>query len=323
MDKRVKILFILAVLMLLWLSTTITGKVECENNEKPIIVCTTNVLGSIVKQYVGNQTDVVVLTQPGLCPADYDMKPSDIEAVSKAKALFYHGIKGEFWLDSLIEASGNPNITKIKISGPWNTPEGAKQYIKWIGGNLSRILGVDLNETMTSMINEVDSVSNEILYEAESLGVSEIKVICMEWQRAFVSWVGFNITTTYGPPQMLSTADIQNLTEIAKKEQVALIIDNLQSGTDLGATLALECNGVHVVLSNFPGAVPGTETLAKMLKYNAKQLFDAVKIWKNTSELRSQISNMQTQLVIFQSITIVALTIAVIEAILLYKRRRE
>ena len=321
MDKKGIFLILAVWIVLLCLSSDIVTEPVRGNSDSPIIVCTTNVLGSIVEQYVGNQTEVVVLAQPGLCPADYDIKPSDIEAVSKAKVLFYHGIMGEYWLDDLIEASGNTNLTKIKISGPWNTPEGAKRYIRWIGGNLSQILGIDLNETMNAMIEEIDRVSSDIQNEAASLGVNETKVICMQWQASFVSWVGFDVIATYGPPQMLSTADIQNLTETAKKEGVALVIDNLQSGTEVGNTIATECNAIHVVLSNFPGALPQTETLAKMIEHNARELFYAVKTWRGTRELRAQNSSLQTQLMVFQSTTVIILVIAVVEAILLYRRK--
>lgn len=323
MDRTRRVCLILAATLLLVCAVATAGKEVTASNdsEKPIIVCTTNVLGSIIKQYVGDQADIVVLTQPGLCPADYDVKPSDIYAVGKAEALFYHGIQGEFWLDGLIEASGNTDVTKIKISGPWNSPNGAKQYVRWIGGNLSQILGIDFNETMNSMLSEIDTASNDIQSEAESLGVSSVKVICMDWQSPFVSWVGFNIVAGYGPPQMLSTADIENLTQTAKKEQVALIIDNLQSGTNLGASLAYECDAIHVVLSNYPEAVPATNTLADMLEYNARQLFDAVNIGRNTSELRSQVSSLHTQLMIFESITAIALVVVAVETVLLYKKR--
>ena len=321
MDKKGIFLILAVWIVLLCLSSDIVTEPVRGNSDSPIIVCTTNVLGSIVEQYVGNQTEVVVLAQPGLCPADYDIKPSDIEAVSKAKVLFYHGIMGEYWLDDLIEASGNTNLTKIKISGPWNTPEGAKRYIRWIGGNLSQILGIDLNETMNAMIEEIDRVSSDIQNEAASLGVNETKVICMQWQASFVSWVGFDVIATYGPPQMLSTADIQNLTETAKKEGVALVIDNLQSGTEVGSTIATECNAIHVALSNFPGALPQTETLAKMIEHNARELFYAVKTWRSTRELRTQNSSLQTQLMVFQSTTVIILVIAIVEAILLYRRK--
>ena len=332
MKRKLKAQIFLAILILpAILTPTLIGKANANGEEKPIIVCTTNVLGSIVKQYVGNQADVVVLVNPGLCPADYDMKPSDLYAISKAKVLFYHKIQGEYWLNNTIEASGNTNITRIMISGPWNTPEGAKKYIKWIGGNLSQILGIDFTEKMNSMLSEIDTAAGSIQSMAQSLDVQSVNVICMLWQKQFVSWVGFNVTATY-PPGQLSASDIENLVQTAKEKDVALIIDNLQSGTEVGEALSEECDAVHVVLTNFPEAIPNTATLAEMMEYNANQLFDALEKWKSTSELRSEastsselkseVSTLRTQLMIFQIVAVIAIVLAVVEAVLLYVKRR-
>jgi len=304
-------------------NTTVKGA----QAEKPIIVCTTNVLGSLVEDFIGDQADVVVLAQPGICPADYDMKPSDIYAVSKAKLLFYHDIPGEYpWLDNLIGASGNENLTqenKVKIYGDWNTLEGAKQYMRWTGGNLSNVLSIDLNAKINSMLTTIDTVAEEIRDEADALDVASFKAVCMKWQSSFVRWVGFDIVGEYGPPETLSAGFVANLTATAKEEGVALVIDNLQIGVDFGANLASEVGAVHVVLTNFPGAVPNTENLAEMLAYNAEQLFDGIQTWENTQELRGDIDNLKAQLAIFQSATAIAIIVAVVEAIWLYTRRRK
>jgi hypothetical protein len=148
---------------------------------KPIIVCTTNVLGSLVQELAGENVDVVVLAQPGICPADYDMKPSDIYAVSNARLLFYHDIPGEFWLQGLIDASGNTNLTKVKISGVYNTPEGARRCIRWVGGNLSIALSMDLDAKVNAMVADVDATANAIQSEAQDLNATGVKVVCMKW----------------------------------------------------------------------------------------------------------------------------------------------
>lgn len=103
-------------------------------------VCMKNiyVIGSLVEDFVGEEAEIVVLVRPGLCPADYDMKPSDVYAVSKAKLLFYQAIPGEFWLQGLIEASGNEDLTMVKVPGIYNTPGGTRRYINLVGGNLSK-----------------------------------------------------------------------------------------------------------------------------------------------------------------------------------------
>ena len=139
------------VLSFLFLWTTV---IEVEGaTAKPIIVCTTNAVGSIIRELLGDTADVVVLVQANLCPADFDMKPSDVYAVSNAAVLFKQNIPGEFWLQGLLDAAGNPRLTEVVIPGAYNTPEGAKNYIRWVGGNLSQILNVDLDTQILAMLN--------------------------------------------------------------------------------------------------------------------------------------------------------------------------
>jgi len=292
-----------------------------DQEEKPIIVCTTNVLGSIVKELIGEEADVIVLVNPGLCPADYDMKPSDIYALSKAKIFFYHGMPGEKpWLQNLVEAAGNENLMQVKVSGVYNTPEGAKKYIRIIGGNLSQALSIDLSNKIEQMITEIDNVANEIISEAQSLGVSNVNVICMKWQKTFVEWVGFNVIATYNPPETLSASDVANLIDTARTNNVALIVDNLQVSAEFGSSIASEVGAVHVVLTNFPGAIPETGNLAQMFRYNAERLFEGLKRWQAIKEMKALISeneNLRNQLTLYQSLVAVAGVIAAVELILL------
>jgi ABC-type Zn uptake system ZnuABC Zn-binding protein ZnuA len=147
----------LMLLPLLFLSVTVTGAQAAD--DKPIIVCTTSAVGSVVEEFLGDTADVLVLVQPGLCPADFDMKPGYVDAVSNAQILFKQGIPGEFWLDGLLEAAGNEDLIVVAIPGVYNTPEGAKNYIRGVGGNLTQLLGVNLDSKISQMLNDVDDVS--------------------------------------------------------------------------------------------------------------------------------------------------------------------
>jgi len=291
--------------------------------EKPIIVCTTSAIGSMVEEFVGDEVEVVVLVRPGLCPADFDMKPSDVYAVSKAKLLFYQAIPGEFWLQGLIEVARNENLTMIKVPGVYNTPEGAKGYISLLGGNLSKAFPhMNLEAKMSAMLDDVDKVANEIASEAQTLEVGKVKVICMMWQRVFVEWVGFDVVADYGPPETLSAAEITSLVETARREEAALIIDNLQISTEFGGGIASEVGAVHLILTNFPGAIPETGNLTQMFRYNADQLFEGVTRWRNTRELRAEMEGLKNQIAVFQAATSVAVILAIAEAIGLYVGRR-
>lgn len=310
------------ILNLFMVGLCITPTAADGSSEKPIVVCTTNVLGSLVEELVGDEAEIVVLVRPGLCPADYDMKPSDVYAVSKAKLLLYQAIPGEFWLQGLIEAAGNENLTLVEVPGIYNTPEGAKRYINLAGGNLSNALSVDLEAEIEEMLADVDMTANEIADEAQTLGVRTVKVICMKWQRVFVEWVGFEVVAAYDPPETLSAVDITSLIETAQREEAALIIDNLQISVDFGAGIASEVGAMHVVLTNFPGAIPETGNLAQMFRHNAHQLFEGLRTWRSTRAVRGEIENLKNQLTIFQAATSVVAIAAIVEAIWLYMRKK-
>ncbi len=321
--KNKKILtFIVAWILFptLFLSVTVIGAQAA--TEKPIIVCTTSAVGSIVEACLGDNADVLVLVQPGLCPADFDMKPGYVDAVSKAQILFKQNIQGEFWLDGLLEAAENPDISVVSIPGIYNTPEGAKNYIRGVGGNLTQILGVNLDLKISEMLNEIDSVSGWITSQGEMLQVSNMKVICMAWLRTFIESAGFNVIATYNPPETLSAADITALLETARTEKIALVVDNLQIDTEFGEGIASQVGAEHVVLTNFPGAIPKTETLSNMLRYNGEQLFNGTSTWQSTSTLRAERGNLANQVTLFQITTSLALVIVAVEAILLYIERK-
>jgi len=330
------------MLTLMFLSITVTEAEAAA--DKPIIVCTTSAVGNIVEECLGDTADVVVLVQPGLCPADFDMKPSDVYAVSNAKILFKQNIQGEFWLEGLIEAAGNQNLTEVAIPGAYNTPQGAKNYISWVGGNLSQILDVDLDSKISEMLTDVDDVSSWMTSQAETLQASTVNVICMNWLKTFIESAGFNVVATYNPPETLSAGDITSLLETAQSEGVALVVDNLQIDVEFGAGIASEVGAEHLVLTNFPGAIPGTENLPKMLRYNAEQLFNGTITWQSTStlkaekdELANQVATLQqstsalraeredlkNQVTIFQITTSLAVVVAAVEAVLLYVRKKK
>ena len=319
--KNRKLLILTLTLMLLPL--LFLSETEAQTQEKPVIVCTTSAVGSVVEAFLGDAAEVLVLVQPGLCPADFDMKPGYVEAVSKAIILFKQNIQGEFWLDGLLEAAGNENLTVVSIPGEFNTPNGAKSYIHGVGGNLSQVLDVDLDSKTSELLNEVDDVSSWMEIQAQTLDALNVKVISMKWLQTFIESAGFTVVATFNPPETLSAGDITRLLETAQTEGVALVVDNLQIDIEFGEGIASQVGAEHLVLTNFPGAIPQTETLPKMLRYNAEQLFNGTITWQSTSSLNAENNDLKNQVAIFQITTSVALVLVAVEAVLLYVRRKK
>jgi len=284
--------------------------------EKPTVVTTTTVLGSIVNDLAGDSVELMVVSSPNVCPAHYDVKPSDVYAFSKANLILYHGF--EPWVDTLVEAS-RTNASLVKISGPWNTPEGVKGYYVRVANALKENLGLDVSEKLNIVLAKLNETSSILKGEAENLGVSNVKVIVMKWQKAYVSWLGFNVVADFGPPEKLSSADVEKLVEVGKKERVMLVVSNLQSGTAFGESLASEIGAIHVVLTNFPGTEPNLKTLIDVLGKNAETLFKAVELY----EAKLSAVKAESELEFYKTLTYSLAAIVVVEAIIVgYAIRR-
>jgi hypothetical protein len=170
-----------------------------------------------------------------------------------------------------------------------------------------------------------------------------VKVVCMAWLKSFIESAGFNVVATFNPPETLSSGDIAALLQTAQTEGVVLVADNLQIDVEFGGGIASEIGAEHLVLTNFPGAIPNTETLPKMLRYNAEQLFNSTINWRSKStleaekeELTNQVSKLQqlvsdleaetdelqNQVTIFQISTSLAVVVVAVLTLLLYSRTR-
>ncbi|KYH42843.1 MAG: periplasmic solute binding protein [Candidatus Bathyarchaeota archaeon B63] len=304
-----------------------TSAVEASSTEeKPIIVCTTTILASFVEQIGGEYVDVIPIIPSGVCPAHYDIRPGDVYAVSKASLVIYHGF--EPWFEGLIAASGNVNVTRIKIGGPWHPYTAALTYVRRIRDALVEALpeySNYFNENAYRVSLEINATAEEIMENATTIGVSEVKVVCMLWQKGFVEWLGFNVIAAYKPPEKMSLSEILELTSKAEEEGAVLVIDNLPSGYKFGAKLAADIGAQHVILTNFPGAIPGTETYAKMIEYNARQLFEAVRRYRlmqgRIRELTDTLNTVNMYMKAFMVTTVIFLATTILEALILYKRR--
>ncbi len=242
----------------------------------PVIVATHAVLGEFASIVGGDEIVVETLIPSGFCPAHYDLAPSDLASVAHAQLLIYSGL--EPWLDTLCAAVGS-DASILQLPGEWNTPHTATVKLNGIADRLSVLFPEEASTFASRALsyeNELEQLDIELTARAAELGSEDIRVICVAWQAELVEWLGFDVTAMYGRTEDLSLRDLVDLTQIGRDANVTLVVDNLQSGVQFGAKLAREIGAVHVVLSNFPGALPNTATFLDLLRANADALFTAM-----------------------------------------------
>lgn len=295
------------------------------------IVGTNSILADFIENVIGDQlADDVTITYimpAGACPAHFDTSPSDILSIESAEIIVSLG--WEPWLTDLIESSGNEEVLEIKCMGcgEWLIPSGVSNYVEKIIEGLTEynpdwedILIENGNGFVTEAEEEYENAREQII----DMGLNGTKVVAIEWYTEFLNGLGFEVVLSYGPPESLSTADIINITETLGDPEIAMIIDNLQSGVDFGSNIAAEMGKSHVVLSNFPGAIPDKDTYIENMNYNIDELINGAISYEShqedVDELEAEISSLRFQRILLISILGIVAAISVILTVIRLRR---
>ncbi len=257
---------------------------------RPLVLCTTSVLASIVEDLAGGRVEVRYLVSPAMCPGHYDVKPGDIESIRSAALILAHGMEWRGWLRELIKSANQTGSLKAAIrnvTGPWNTPQMLKERYRRVASVLGEVLGLDVSSELSGCLAAIDRVDAELKSMASRYGFSETPVACMLWQRDFIQYLGFRVVAVYGPTEYLSQRDIEEIERNITRYGAKLIVDNLHSGVEVGRKIAEDTGIVQVALINFPEAVPEVHNVTEMMLYNARVLADGLKHFEYKAELEA------------------------------------
>ncbi|MEF8879220.1 MAG: metal ABC transporter substrate-binding protein [Candidatus Thermoplasmatota archaeon] len=317
-----------AILLTITLSILIIPQTQATaetQDEQITIVCTNTILADFTKNIAPkNDIKINYIMPAGVCPAHFDTTPSDVSKIIDADVIVSLG--WEPWLSKLLKKSENEDYKEIKCTGigEWNLPSNAIKYVENISRGLKEIYP-QYNSTISSKtkkyISEINKTADQLKKMIECFNYEGKKVICMQWQKDFVEWLGLDVVDSYLPPEKLSADDKINITDTAKKENIVLVVDNLQSGTDFGATLSKDVNAEQAILTNFPGAKPNTTNYTDMIKYNTVQLIKGITIQdeKNINK-EENIKSVQLQRNISLIFMIIFLLLSIVFFIM-YKKK--
>ena len=242
---------------------------------------------NIIQDLADGKVEAHTIIPPGVCPGHYDVKPSDIVALANSKALFIHNYQQNYEnIARAIEAAENPDliITVLNVTGNWMVPAVQAEGVSKIAQALGEIYPENAAYyagNATERAQAILAYGEQVKDRLQDAAVDGIKVICAAMQEGFVRWAGFDVTATYGRPEELSPADVQQLITEAIEAGVVLVIDNLQSGTTtLGASLGQDIEAIPVTISNFPGGLANTETWERAIDKNVDLLLEALHEWE-------------------------------------------
>ncbi|MFN3551133.1 MAG: metal ABC transporter substrate-binding protein [Endomicrobiia bacterium] len=216
------------------------------DTKKIKIVATTTNISSIVKEIAKNKVEVIEIIPYKSCPGHFDLSIRDFEKILDADLFIYHG--WEVWVKKILDKTKK----NYKVSVEKNLMLPQTNIV--VGKEILEILCKLKSENKEYFEKNYEEYCNKVNKYVENVKqkfkkYSGYKVICSEYQKEFLSWLGFEVVYSYPRQEQLSLKDIRNI--FSFNGEIVFVADNLQSGPNIAKQIAKDLKTRHIVLTNF------------------------------------------------------------------------
>ncbi len=259
---------------------------SCDNNDiddgKPTIVVTYSILGSVVKDLVDNQANVIISIPNGLDLHEWEPSAKDIEAINKADLVVQNGLGLEGGLEKTLRTAQNngvrfftatdhiavrhvgsgegiPSDDPDQIVGAsdphfWMDPLTMKSVVNALAITLKQDLNLDVMERALNLENRLDALNDEVTDIIASIPPDSRKLVTghesMGYfaQRYDLKLVGV-IIPSLSTQAEVSAADLASLKRAIEDNQVKAVFTELGTSMAVAKTIGNETDVKVVELS--------------------------------------------------------------------------
>jgi len=254
----------------------------CENKpgeeSRAEIAVTNSYLGCVVREICGDDTEILCLAPPGMCPGHFDISPLQVRQLCDCRILllfdFQKQVEGT--LSRLKEKGLKTAI--VKETGGLCVPETYLEVCREVSDILSSEYperNARYQQRLGVIENDIKDLREELLEKMRQAGISSAKVLASNHQADFVSWLGLEPIATFVGSDIETVAGIEHCIKKAKGQDVRFVIANKQEGTALAKALAERLGARAVVFSNFPELSGGAGGFDELLRANVDELLRA------------------------------------------------
>jgi zinc transport system substrate-binding protein len=221
---------------------------------KIVITATTSDVQLIAKAVGADRVDAAVMIAPTICPSNTDLSPETLKRISKSNIVLSRPY--EKWVSSLkYKAVGDTAVLykTLKTEGnlmiPYINIRAAREFEEII--SLLDLSSADYyKDNLAAYAYSVTFKATEL--QKQFAKYKNVKVVCNNRLQTFLEWLGFNVVAVYGKKEEMSARELTKIHQTIQDEGVTLVVDNLQSGTDIGFMLSEDNKTKYAVISNFP-----------------------------------------------------------------------
>lgn len=243
-----------AVLVLTCLPFGCSDSSKASNATAPRVIMTSDTIlsGMVASLLPPHRYSVRAILPPGQCPGHYDVKLSDIEKVKGANLIV--SFKDIPYMVKAGSGRGAQLLVDPRDRN-WMAPDSYLYGLGFLADRLSEFYPEDrekIERRRKEVIEQVRSETNVLKKRIRGAGIVGRPVIASSMQRETLQWMGFHVVAEYGRPETVSAREVVRISRTGRDRHAILVVDNLQSGPDVGKGIAEAVGVPHVVLTNFP-----------------------------------------------------------------------
>jgi zinc transport system substrate-binding protein len=291
-------------MMMAWLGLMCIAVVACAGEAGPsptasgrlLIAASIAPLSDFARQVGDDQVQVITLLPPGASPHTYELTPSQVEQVAKARLLLLNGVGLEYWADKVIQSADNPTLIVVDTSqgieileGDADEPGGNPHIwldpanaIVQVGHIRDALIQADATHADDYRAN-----AGRTIAELQALDQEIAKEVTTWSNRQFIAfhpaWVYF--ARRYGliqaavieesPGREPSPADVARIVETAKRIGAKAIFAEPQFSPKAAQTIAGE-SGAEVLFLDPLGSSLDDPSYFGLMRYNVAQMARAL-----------------------------------------------
>jgi ABC-type Zn uptake system ZnuABC Zn-binding protein ZnuA len=264
------------------------------------VVTTLTVLADLIAQVGGDRLQVKALVPPGGEVHTYQPTPADVQAVARARIVFYNGAQLEEWMDATIRNAGRSDLPIVVLSQglPTITESGgdpnphlwldvalAKVYVEKIRDQLR---GVDppnaaqYAERATAYLAQLDDLDRWVQAEVERIPKARRKLVTFhDAFPYFARRYGFSLhgVIVGSPGKEPSARDLALLARRIRRDEVPAVFAESQFNPKVLEVLARDA-GVKVVTNLYSDSLssgPEAESYIALMRHNVTQIVRALR----------------------------------------------
>jgi len=269
----------LAFLFLLSTTAILCGcKPVTDQEKQPEIAVSNSYLQCAVKDLCPDNTEVLSLAPPGMCPGHFDISPSQVNQLGNCRILLLFDFQEKIDSSMASLKSKGLKTSLVKTQPGMCIPD---VYLATCR-EVCDILSLEFPDRETGYRQRLDIIderlsklSVELKNAINDSELASVKVVSSGHQSEFVNWLGLETAATFEGSDLETFFNITECLNKAQGQDVKFVIANKQEGTSLADSLAKRLGIQTVVFGNFPESAKGRKGFDELLQQNVKFLFEA------------------------------------------------